>query len=224
MQLTIAERAQSSQVAVVFPLPAQTFHGMCKFVQIAVSRPPPGSLLCILHVSHAFPQVGAKHWISNGCSRKACSHLRSLAGCSWALHSSVLPPSRFSAWACNVGACSVGMRTNVCGKGTLSSGWGSASLLGFGSLAVMRYGQFGSYLGSKLEGCLHEAMLMARRTLCQLLITNAMADEAGSAFKPRDATGRGAAIYLRCRRTMSTTSAPGPPSGRRRLRSARGAP
>lgn len=84
----------------------------------------------------------------------------------------------------------MGMRTNVCGKGTLPSVWDSASSLGFGSLAALRASQFGGHLGSEREGCLHEAILMARRTLCQLLITSAMATEAGSAFELQGGAGR----------------------------------
>lgn len=96
--------------------------------------------------------------------------------------------SACSACACNDGACSVGMRTSVCGKDNPASCCCSSvddSSFGLGSLAVLhchvsvsKHRLASPRRTSSFENTIHnvlEAMLIARSTLCQLPMTVAIA-------------------------------------------------
>lgn len=88
--------------------------------------------------------------------------------------SSAAAASMFSVWACNVGACSVGIRTSVCGSGTWCCG--SSSLLVEADACVANFAATISKFRDLEKHCyLLDAMLMAPRTLCQFPITVAMA-------------------------------------------------
>lgn len=90
--------------------------------------------------------------------------------------SSAAAASMASVCACNVGACSVGMRTRVCGSGSsdLESFPLAAVPGGLASLAVKYPVRNIFYLFALIRDLL-DAMLMARSTLCQLPMTVAIA-------------------------------------------------
>lgn len=88
--------------------------------------------------------------------------------------SSTAAASMFSVWACNVGACSVGIRTRVCGSGTWCCG--SSSLFVEADACVANFAAIISKCRIlEKSRYLLDAMLMAPSTLCQFPITVAMA-------------------------------------------------